>query len=262
MIVRKHSDGSLLLINQTDHSLLSGRLAAHWGNARFAKPRPFESVVRAAAFHDCGWYRYQTGPMLDEQTGETPSFMNVPLDEVQLGAFQWGTDWLTGIDAYAGLLINKHRTGLWRGRYGAIRYPVAFNFKDPTPVHQEFISRNEARQAQEERSVDKKEFWTNYRLHQVWDYLSLYFCVDEIKNDYIEPVPLHYEGGEQDGVRMTMTPSDARTVKIDPYPFGVPELEIQLVRKRLPKTTFANQTDFTRAFFQARTELVGFRLIS
>ena len=121
MIVRKSSDGTLLLINQTDHSLLSGRLAAHWGNARFAKPRPFESVIRAAAFHDCGWYRYQTGPMLNEQTGETPTFLQVPLDEVQLGAFQWGTDWLTSIDPYAGLLINKHRTGLWRKRYGAMR---------------------------------------------------------------------------------------------------------------------------------------------
>ena len=40
MIVRRISDGSLLLINQTDHCLLSGRLAAHWGNARFAVPRP------------------------------------------------------------------------------------------------------------------------------------------------------------------------------------------------------------------------------
>jgi hypothetical protein len=262
MIVRKSPDGTLLLINQTDHSLLSGRLAAHWGNARFAKPRPFESVVRAAAFHDCGWYRYQTGPILNEQTGETPTFLQVPLDEVQLGAFQWGTDWLTSIDPYAGLLINKHRTGLWRKRYGAIRYPVQYDFKDPTPLHQEFISRNEARQEQEERSVDKQELWTNYRLHQVWDFLSLYFCVDEIKDDYIEPVPLQYEDGEQNGVRMTMTPSGAQTVKIDPYPFDVPELEIQLVRKRLRETTFANRGELTRAFFRAPTELVEFRLVS
>jgi hypothetical protein len=51
-------------------------------------------------------------------------------------------------------------------------------------------------------------------------------------------------------------------VKIDPYPFDVSELEIQLVRKRLPKTTFASQADFTQAFFQAGTELVEFRLVS
>jgi len=261
LIVRKCPGGTLVLINQSDHCLLSGRLAAHWGNSRFSKPRPYESVVRAAAFHDCGWYRYQTGPLLDPQTGETPSFLKVPLDEVQLEAFQWGTDWLTGIDPYSGLLINKHRTGLWRGRYGAIQYPVAFNSKEFSPLLQEFISRNEARQEKELIAFDRKEFWTNYRLHQVWDLLSLYFCVDEIKNDYIEPVPLNYEGGEDEGVRVTLTPSDSRTVKMEPYPFNVPELRVQLLRKRLPKTTFADRAEFTQAFFQGETELLQFRIL-
>src|ERR1700730_4121961 len=262
MIVRRISDGSLILINQTDHCLLSGRLAAHWGNARFSEPRPYESVVRAAAYHDCGWYRSQVGPLFDEQSAEPLGFMRVPLDEVQLGAFQWGTDWLTDIDPYAGLLINKHRTGLWRGRYGAIRYPVSFNAKDPGPLLQEFISRNEARQEIEERSVNRQEFWTNYRLHQVWDGLSLYFCVDEIKSDYIEPVPFQYEGGENDCGRMTMTPLDSRTVRIDPYPFDMPELQVQLLCKRLPRATYASRADFMRAYFQAGTELAEFGLVT
>lgn len=262
MIVRKCPDGTLILINQTDHCLLSGRLAAHWGNSRFAKPRPYESVVRAAAFHDCGWYRYQTGPLSDAQTGEPLSFMKVPLDEVQLGAFQSGTDWLTDIDPYSGLLINKHRTGLWQGRYGAIRYPVAFNAKDMGPLLKAFIEKNEVRQRQELKAFDPKEFWTNYRLHQVWDLVSLYFCVDQIKNDYIEPVPVSYDGGENDGVRVTMSPQDSQTLKMDPYPFGVPELRVYLLQKRLPKSAFASREEFIQAYFQGESQLLEFRIIS
>ena len=60
MIVRKEPNGEQLLLRQTDHSRLAGRFASHWGNATFAAPEPFESVVRAATFHDFGYLRYET----------------------------------------------------------------------------------------------------------------------------------------------------------------------------------------------------------
>ena len=60
MIVREEADGSLTMTGQTDHAKLSGQLAAHWGNDRFERPRPFASVVRAAAYHDSGWYGDET----------------------------------------------------------------------------------------------------------------------------------------------------------------------------------------------------------
>jgi hypothetical protein len=58
MIVRKETDGGALLIAQTEHSRLVGQFAAHWGNRDFAVPEPFESMARAAVFHDFGWLRY------------------------------------------------------------------------------------------------------------------------------------------------------------------------------------------------------------
>ena len=125
MIVRKQPDGSLILINQSDHAKLSGILAAHWGNRDFALPEPCESVIRAAAFHDCGWFSYETRPNYDLQQKAPPNFPQVPLDSQQLIAFQGGLDWLWGIDLYAGLLVSRHRTGLWRNRYGAVAYPPA-----------------------------------------------------------------------------------------------------------------------------------------
>ena len=65
MIVRYESDGSIVMITQNDHAQLSGLFAAHWGNDKFEKPRPYGSLVRAAMFHDRGWIRYETGPQLN-----------------------------------------------------------------------------------------------------------------------------------------------------------------------------------------------------
>ena len=56
MIVREdEKGGGLLLVTQTEHSQFVGQLAAHWGNERFASPEPFESVARAATYHDFGY---------------------------------------------------------------------------------------------------------------------------------------------------------------------------------------------------------------
>ena len=123
MIVRYESDGSIVMITQNDHAQLSGLFAAHWGNDAFEKPHPYESAVRAAMFHDRGWICYETGPRLNKDTGKTPNYREVPNDAQQLEAFEWAGDWLSSIDAYAGLLISKHRTGLWQSRYGVMRQP-------------------------------------------------------------------------------------------------------------------------------------------
>ncbi|PYR83679.1 MAG: hypothetical protein DMG19_18475, partial [Acidobacteria bacterium] len=102
MIVRKEGNDELILIGQTDHSRLVGQLAALWGNDTFAAPQPYASVVRAAAFHDYGWLRYETSPLLHPETGEPYQFLQVPLGTTQLEAYQWSLDWLAGIDRYAG----------------------------------------------------------------------------------------------------------------------------------------------------------------
>src|SRR4029077_15078560 len=120
MIVRKQPNGEVVLIGQTDHSRLAGQLAAHGGNSYFAAPDPYDSVVRAATFHDYGWLRYETSPLIDPATGEPYPFLQLPLGAAQLEAYQWSLDWLAGVDPYSGLIINMHRTGLWQARYDTI----------------------------------------------------------------------------------------------------------------------------------------------
>jgi len=260
MIVRKEADGTIL-IAQTDHSRLVGQMAAHWGNAQFAPPRPYESVARAAAFHDFGWLRYETEPYFDLATGETPEFRRAPSTARQLEGYAWCTDWLLVGDPYASLIVNMHRTGLWRSRYGAIEHPGYIVARGLSPQIEEFIVRNEARQERERAAFDAGEVWTNYRLLQVWDLLGLYFTCQEPYEDYIVPVPTHYGTAKDEGVRMNLSPAGPSKVTFDPYPFDVRPLRIQFPRRVLPAGPFADEAAFRRAYFQARLELVEFELV-
>lgn len=258
MIVRKQPNGELILIGQTDHSRFVGQLAAHWGNNEFAAPEPFDSMVRAAAFHDYGWLRYETSPLINPETGEPYPFLQVPLGGAQLEAYQWSLDWLADIDRYSGLIVNMHRTGLWKGRYGTITHPAGYNLSDISSEVGELIERNEAWQEQERRSLDPDKVWTNYRLLQVWDLLGLYFCCQDPYDDHIEPVPTGYSN--KNSIRLSMKPAGASQVAFEPYPFDVPRCRVQLAFKRLPRTSFENVEAFRRAYFQAENELMRFEL--
>lgn len=259
MIVRKEPDGQLVLIGQTDHSRLVGQIAAHWGSDRFASPKPFDSVARAAAFHDYGWLRYETAPILNDQSGETPEFRQIPTSAAQLASYQWCIDWMSSIDPYAGLLVGMHRTGLWRARYGTVSHPQSA-MRALSAETEQFIAANEMRQRRD-GSFDAHELRINYHLLQVWDLLGLYFCCQEPYDDYIEPVPLDYGDGEANFARLAMHPLPGRRVAFEPFPFDRRPCAIQLTRRRLPASRYADVDAFRRAYFQATVELIGFELV-
>jgi Protein of unknown function (DUF3891) len=260
MIVRNEPHGGLLLITQTDHSRVVGQLAAHWGNADFAVPRPYDSVVRAATFHDYGWLRYETSPLVDPHSGIPYQFVQVPLTGAQLGAYQWGLDWMTDIDPYAGLIVSMHRTGLWRGRYDAIDHPPAYQLPSLSPEVQALVERNEAWQRRERSWHDETEVWTNYRLLQIWDLLGLYFCARERREDFVEPVPTGY-GADGAGTRLAMKPAGECRVAFDPYPFDVRPCRIQLAARYVPEASFPDVLAFRRAYFRAEVRLLEFELV-
>jgi hypothetical protein len=260
MIVRYESDGSIVMITQNDHAQLSGLFAAHWGNDTFEKPRPYGSLVRAAMFHDRGWIGYETGPQLDAQTGRTPNYRDVPTDRAQLDAFEWAGDWLSAIDAYAGLMIARHRTGLWQGRYGVITQPPARQRGKLAPEIEAFIARSEAKQKSAAERLDGSELAINYNLLQVWDLMSLYICSNEtLKEDRIAPVPVSYSG--HDGVAMSLSPREAGTIALDPYPLDEPSLTTNVIYRRLTQTKFNDSAELQAAYFKTAPQIASFRLV-
>jgi hypothetical protein len=262
MIIRKEPAGGLVLVAQTDHSRFVGQLAAHWGNREFEPPAPYDSVVRAATFHDFGWLRYETSPLVRPDSGEPYAFLQAPMTAAQLGAYQWALDWMAAIDPYSGLVVSMHRTGLWQGRYGTIKHPAGrYNLTALSPEVRAFIEHNEAWQARQRAALDDKAVWTNYRLMQVWDLLGLYFGCQDPHDEHVEPVPVGYAGAADDGVPMTMTPAGPRRVAFDPYPFDVRPCRVQLVFKRVEQATFEDAEAFRRAWFGAEVGLLEFELV-
>ena len=261
MIVRKQPDGSFILVNQSDHARLSGILAAHWGNREFARPEPRESVIRAAALHDCGWFSYETRPIYDQQLKAPPNFPQVPLDAQQLAAFQGGLDWLWGIDPYAGLLVSRHRTGLWRNRYGAVAYPPAPPPRVLSPEVEAFIASNEAKQETALAALDRAQVLVNYQLLQMLDLLSLYLCTSEPRADRLDFVPTSYAGNGRDGVVLTLTPHGDGRIAVTPYPFDQPAVQAAFVYRHLPAQDHASNEDFRRAYFGAAPNVMTFTFV-
>ena len=259
MIVRYEADGTIVMITQSDHALASGLFAAHWGNAKFEKPRPYNSLVRAAMFHDRGWIRYETSPILDAE-GKTPNYRQVPNSPEQLQAFEWAGDWLGEIDPYAGLMIAKHRTGLWQGRYGVITKPPAIQRGELPPHIKAFIARNEDKQKPTASKFDANELAINYNLLQVWDMISLYICQNEILTpDTIDPVPTDYSGKH---AAMTLTPLGHNTVALDPYPFDQPSLTTNIVHRRLKKNKFKDQAELQDVYFCTAPQTMAFKFVA
>jgi hypothetical protein len=260
MIVRYESDGTIVMIAQNDHAQLSGLFAAHWGNDKFERPRPYGSMVRAAMFHDRGWIRYETGPQLNPQTGKTPNYRDVPTDTTQLAAFAWAGNWLTSIDPYAGLMITRHRTGLWQGRYGVITYPAAIERGTLPPHIKEFIDRSEAEQSRAAAKLDANELAVNYHLLQVWDMISLYICSNELhKPNRIEPVPTAYSNDLKVG--MTLIPIETNTIVLDPYPFDLPSLTTNVIFRRLKRSNFKDTAELQETYFKTAPQTASFDFI-
>ncbi len=251
MIVRYESDGSIVMITQNDHAQLSGLFAAHWGNEKFEKPRPYPSLVRAAMYHDRGWIRYETSPQLNLETGKTPNYREVPSDKAQLEAFEWAGDWLSGIDPYAGLMIAKHRTGLWQGRYGVITNPPAIQRGTlPPRSRNSSAGARPSRRSRRRRSTPRNWRSTTTCSKSGTSSRFTFAAPRVLKPDKIEPVPVSYSGAA--GVGMTLTPVEANTIALDPYPFDQPSLTTSVIYRRLPQTKFKDSRRAANGLFQDR----------
>lgn len=111
------------LVTQPDHAALAGLLAAHWGNAEFARPGAFAAspdearlrreVVLAVAEHDNGWWEWEADPELSVEDGLPQGLGEVLRDPIS-GMQRWrlGVPRLAARHPYASLLIGDHAPAL------------------------------------------------------------------------------------------------------------------------------------------------------
>ncbi|MGH3093993.1 MAG: DUF3891 family protein, partial [Gaiellaceae bacterium] len=88
-----------------------------------------------------------------------------------------------------------------------------------------------------EVGVGEERRWADYGLLQVFDRLSLYFCMRDVENG---------EAAELDGLRLQ--PLAPWRVRLEPYPFAGRSARFELFRRVLPKRAWT-EGEFREEFF-------------
>jgi len=207
MIVRDLGD-TWQVVLQTDHADLSAAFARAWRT-----PLP-PSLVVAAERHDDGWAVWEQAPRVDDD-GKPVNFLEVDVRS-HLAFYRAGIAAITEQDPDAGLLVSMHGAGIYRQRYGldpGLGLARAAEAQDEVDA---FVAEQEAKFGGE--PGDRKE---DYELLQLFDRLSLYFCMRE------------GEETELQGYRLD--PVAPWHVRLTPFPFGTSPASFTLLRRVLPK---------------------------
>ena len=269
MVVRELPDGRCLVSTQEDHAELAAQFAAHWGNRRFSQLRPFKTMLFATMFHDSGYREFEGNPPINIEKGrpfalreEVPGF-----ETTELNAYAKNVEWVYSHDPYAGLLVSMHRTGLWHNRYNVFIKP-AMRLRERSVAVQTAKEALEARQAEIKRAlaagnaVFENELAYNYRALQVFDLLSLYFCCDgydgedQFKPYTVTPVPVVYDSDET--VELCLLPNGPRAVRMEPYPFDVSPLQVDLRVRLLAPAGEKSEQAALEAYQRAPRRLLTF----
>lgn len=265
------SEDQYRLVTQPVHSRQVGRLARHWGNERFDVPEPRLPCLVAAEAHDNGWWEYDLQPHLVDAD---PAGIVDPDTETWTDFYRRGPERVADMDLYAGLLVSMHGAGVKQRRYGwdGSAPDASAEFAEFIAGQEQFQQEWMAEMADTERfgeyttaaernglatiqSGDADEFgddpprvWTNYRLLQTWDMLSLYCCRnDSLFTSRITGVPT---GSDGEATTLSLEPTGEYTVRIEPYPFDTAPLSAP-VEGRLIDKPIATERDLFDAYYQA-----------
>jgi hypothetical protein len=218
VIVRDLGDAWQVVL-QTDHADLSGALARAW-----AEQGPHhDSLIVAAERHDDGWAVWEQAPQVGGD-GKPVNFLEVDVRS-HLAFYRAGIAAITEQDADAGLLVSMHGAGIYRQRYGldpGLGLVRAVEVRDEVDA---FVAEQEAK-----FGGDPGERRGDYELLQLFDRLSLYFCLRDVEAG---------EGAEIQGYRFE--PVAPWHVRLDPFPFVERPARFSLLRHVVPKRAWTQQ---------------------
>lgn len=288
MIVSRRDQG-LCLIRQIEHGRVAGELASHWGNAGFEAPSPRESVVLAASRHDEGWRAWDARGLLNEVERRPLHFLEIDPDE-HVRLYRGGVERVRLGDAYAGLLVGMHWTGLYRGRWSnpAAHGRLARDAREQRvlddAVHEEELrwvrDKRAAWTREEPRAVFESTLWHNYGLLQLWDLLSLYLCV--MPQEPVAPdAPLTPWGpqlsrlvhspeavslpqvrtgcfGSTTGMRASVVAQG--TVAVDPWPFAENSFPVDIEQVVVPDRPYEDAAETAAVITAAPTQTLRWTL--
>ena len=207
MIVRDLGDAWQVVL-QTDHADLAAAFARAWGT-----PLP-PALVVAAERHDDGWAVWEQAPRLDAD-GKPINFLEVDIRS-HLAFYRAGIAAITEQDKDAGLLVSMHGAGIYRQRYGLDPGLGLARAAEAQGDIDAFVAEQEAKFGGE--LGDRRR---DYELLQLFDRLSLYFCMRE--------------GDETELQGYRLEPIAPWHVRLTPFPFEEGLALFSFTRRRFPK---------------------------
>lgn len=200
MLVRDR-EGGFALVEQYEHSLISGTLARHWG----WEPEPSASAIYAISEHDLAWKELDAGVSFNPDTGRPYNFFEYPA-EPRLSAYRRGIDAIEANDPYAGLLCSLHYESFVRNATGTAE--ASFRAAERERQSRLMFAVSEA---ERERLEDE------LALLRICDDLSLFLCLNEPgENAY----PWFREGFVYGDTRLVPVWDESHVLRLDPSPFA------------------------------------------
>ncbi len=199
--------------------------------------------------HDDGWAVWEQAPLVEPETGKPINFLDVGVPS-HLAFYRACIAAVTEQDPYAGLLVSMHGAGIYRQRYGTDPALALTRAEEVAEQVEEFVAEQEdshpGRLAA--TGASDEERWIDYHRLQLYDRLSLYFCMRDTENG--EPWEI---------LDYRLAPHGAWRVTIDPYPFELSPAHFSLLRRVVPKRV-RTQGEFPAEFIALTPERIEITL--
>ena len=261
-------------VEQPDHGVVAGYLAAHWGNDEFNQlgyfaptPDPVSlrgEVVLGVAQHDNGWWEWEAAPELNPFNGLPLDLMDV-FQAQQEGMSRWrrGIPRLAKTHPYAGLLASFHAYWLYAVRCNEADTPFVhpFYWKQRPPLFegrqlaearaflaeiarlQRVLTQRLAASSHSQDWARPEHLEPHGRLTQVLDGLSLSLCSNLIPNrNDLSGGPGRNNftlnnvprAGWHDQVSIELAPAGEHQISCHPYPFDLDPLPVSVPLRIVP----------------------------
>ncbi len=228
MLLRQEGSPGAVLITQPAHAWISGQLARHWGNDRFATlPEP---VCLAAEQHDIGFLEWDRNPSVNPTTGLPYSFLEMPA-QTHLKLWEKGVRHMQRFGRYPALLVSLHFSNIARQQWiSKAKKSLAKGYLDAQEELQQTLItslQNDFYFAPLATDEKIREYQQSVSL---LDWISLLLCLNAREETFVSKV-LTRNGCE--ALRVFPLVGEVMTYAVDPWPFGKPEFELVCEGRRL-----------------------------
>jgi hypothetical protein len=252
-MIRRQVGDEFWLITQNDHAQISGQLAKHLGNEQFAPPSS-ASAILGISLHDCGWPLHDDEPTLNDEHLPRHVFETPP--DIGLRVWDASAERAAQRDDYAALLVSLHSLGLsvfatepsqaissaWNMNDPRVRFEINRFQHKMVELQESLRTRLGFRTdrplknglATDSSDVKEQKLSSDFRWLGAMDRLGLAICCTDSPFDEIQ--------------------RDGNDVVLDPWPFGISEIDVEVPYRRIPAKRYADNAEFQAVYFSATVE--------